>query len=401
MNILLGVTGSISAYRALDICRGLTKEGHNVKVILSRGAEEFVKYKTFYYLGAEKVYRSTDDFNPEKEPQVNVLHIELVKWCDKFIIAPASANTIAKLSQGFCVDLLSSCFLALGNKTCTLFPAMNTNMLTHPITQKNLKTLHDLPNIFIHPSDEGELACGDTGQGKLPKPEMISEIIPLITKNTPTKKVMITTGATIAPLDPVRFMTNPSSGLTGYELAKAYLQEGAQVTVVHGHNISEKIHYLKHLPNAELIEAHTTKDMLTAVKARFDYVDIYISTAAMSDIEFEFQGDKVKKSNLSKELKVNVAPDVLGTVLKTKTKQKVVGFAAETSSDENIFKEKWERKPVDLLIGNLVSNGFQSAQQGFGHNGNTYFIVKNGKVIESKLLTKKELAKTIMEELND
>lgn len=401
MKILLGVTGSISAYRALDICRGLTKNGHEVKVILSRGAEEFVQYKTFNYLGAQKIYRAMDDFKIETEPNINVLHIDLVKWCDKLVIAPASANTIAKLSNGLCDDLLSSVFLALGKKDCAIFPAMNTNMLTHPNTQKNLTALKELPNIFIHPTDEGELACGDLGEGKLPKAELISEIIPLVTTQITLKKVMITTGATIAPFDPIRFMTNPSSGLTGYELAKAYLQKGNQVTLIHGHNVHEKIHYLKDLPHLELIEAKTTKEMLNAVSSRFDYVDSYISTAAMSDIEFDFHPNKVKKKDIHTGLSMTAAPDVLATVLKMKSKQKIVGFAAETDCSDQILKEKWDRKPVDLLIGNEVSNGIQTNQKGFAANKNHYYFVKKGKITADKILNKKDLAYYIMEELND
>lgn len=401
MKILLGVTGSISAYRALDICRGLAKDGHEVKVILSRGAEEFVQYKTFNYLGAQKVFRATDDFNIEVQAHTNVLHIDLSKWCDKLVIAPASANTIAKFSNGFCDDLLSSVFLALGGKDCIIFPAMNTKMLTHPNTQRNLDNLNKLTNVFIHPTDEGKLACGDTGSGKLPKPEMISEIIPLINLKKFSKKIMITTGATIAPLDPIRYMTNPSSGLTGYELAKVCLAKGNKVTLIHGHNVHEKINYLKNIPHLELIEAKTTKEMLKAVSTRFDDIDTYISTAAMSDVEFEFNEKKIKKKDIDSVLKIKKAHDVLGTILKTKTHQKIVGFAAETDCNAKVFKEKWNRKPVDLLIGNEVSNGVNSNIKGFATNENHYYFIKEGKIISDKLLNKKDLAFCIMEELND
>ena len=399
MKILLAVTGSISAYRSLDVCRGLTKAGHEVKVILSKGAEEFVQYKTFSYLGASKVYRAFDDFQDYEDS--NVLHVDLVKWCDKFIIAPASANTIAKLASGLCDDLLSSVFLALGNKDCVIFPAMNTNMLSHPLTQKNMQTLSELNNIFIHPTDEGELACGDIGAGKLPKPEMLSEIIPLITTTKGSKKVLITTGATIAPLDPVRFMTNPSTGLTGYELAKVYLERGDHVTLIHGHNVDVRVQYLNYLPNIELIEAKTTSDMLEAVNSRFNNTDTYISTAAMSDLEFDFQADKVKKTQLDSDIKVNKAPDVLKTMLEQRTTQKIVGFAAETNCTEEVFKEKWNRKPVDLLVGNEVSNGVQSEQKGFAVTSNHYYFVKEGKIISNKHLSKSQLAYEIVEKLND
>lgn len=402
MRVLLGVTGSISAYRALDICRGLTKQGHQVKVVLSKGALEFVVPNTFSYLGAENVYLATDDFNT-KQKLNNVLHIDLVNWCDTLTIAPASANTIAKLANGFCDDLLSCIFLALGDKTCSIFPAMNTQMLTHANTITNLEKLKNLNNIFIHPTDSGELACGEIGPGKLPKPELITEVIPLISSQTFTKTVLITTGATIAPLDPVRYLTNPSRGITGFELAKAYLNNNTKVVLVYGHNTDERIQYLKHIPNIDIIAAHTTLEMLEITKAHFDQADTYISTAAMSDITFTTNDEKLKKSKLNKQLEIGFAPDVLSSLLKIKKNQKIVGFAAETSDDAQVFKEKWLKKPVDLLVGNIVNNGAiqRESQQGFGGNSNTYYFIKNGEIESTLQLTKTELASKIMEEIND
>lgn len=181
MNIILIVTGSISAYRSLDICRGLAKKGHSIRVICSKGATEFINPNAFHYLGAEKVYSANDDFNLKQyTSSTNVLHIDLVKWCDKIVISPASTNTIAKLAGGFCDDLLSSVFLALGEKPCLIFPAMNTKMLAHPIVQDNLNKLKRLENVFIHPTADGLLACGDTGAGKLPPIEQIIDVIYVI-----------------------------------------------------------------------------------------------------------------------------------------------------------------------------------------------------------------------------
>jgi phosphopantothenoylcysteine decarboxylase/phosphopantothenate--cysteine ligase len=401
MKILLAVSGSISAYKSYDICRGLCKEGHEVKIILTKGACEFVHYKTFYYLGAQKVYQHTDDFNPEKDPQVNVLHIELVKWCDQFVICPASANTIAKLANGLCDDLLTSCFLALSDKPCLIFPAMNTQMLTHPITQKNLNTLKALSHIFIHPTAHGELACGDKGKGKLPDSELIVQMVPLLNKTNLEKNVLITAGATISPLDPVRYITNPSSGLTGIEIAKAYLARGAKVTIIFGYNIDKSIYYFKHHPKLKLVEAKTTDCMLKEVSSRIDEADIYISTAAMSDIKFKFNDSKIKKVNLDPKLEIEYAPDVLKSVLDKKVNQKIVGFAAETSFTPEVFLEKWKKKPVDLLIGNQVNNGVAAPQKGFGNSSNTYLIIQDGKVVSEDNFSKKDLAFKIVEQLGD
>ncbi len=399
LNILLAVTGSISAYRALDICRSLTKAGHYVRVLVSRGACEFINPNAFKYLGAQFIYLSSDDFNTEVYSKDNkVLHIDLVKWCDKLVIAPATANTIAKFSAGLCDDLISSVFLALGKKPCIIFPAMNSQMLSHPATQRNLKYLSELENVFIHPAESGELACGDQGLGKLPKPEMIAEIIPAISFTKPTRKVLITTGATMSPLDPVRYITNPSSGLTGYELAKAYLASGDQVVLVCGYSVTDKINYLTHLPNIVILKANTTREMEKVVSEHFDNCDVYISTAAMSDIEFQMKDGKLKKDGLVDHLKITTAPDILASVMAKKKNQKIIGFAAETDTDESVFKKKWLRKPVDLLIGNKVNSGITSKMQGFGQNENEYFFIKDGEIKDQKILSKKELADYIQGE---
>lgn len=402
MNILLGVTGSISAYKALDLCRGLTKASHNVRVILTRGACEFVQQNAFHYLGAEKVYSSQDDFSLNQyESSTRVLHIDLVKWCDKLIIAPASANTVSKLSHGLCDDLLSSTFLALGEKPCLIFPAMNTQMLKHSIIQENLQRLESLQNVFIHPTKTGELACGDIGAGKLPDVDLLIEMCPVISLTKTKKVVLITTGATISPLDPVRFLTNPSSGKTGFEFAKTYLKNGYKVVLIYGHNSDPRIQYFKHVPNIETIQAITTNQMKDSVHKYFDSCDLYISTAAMSDIEFPISKHKIKKSSMNKTLNFTTAPDVLASVLEKKKHQKIIGFAAETNATSEVFLEKWNRKPVDLLIGNIVNNGTTDNPSGFGIDENKYFFIKDGKVQETKLLTKTALSEYVIREIHD
>jgi phosphopantothenoylcysteine decarboxylase/phosphopantothenate--cysteine ligase len=400
MNILLAVTGSISAYKALDICRGLSKLDHKVRVLCSKGAEEFINPNAFHYLGAEKVYLKYDDFNLNQyESETNVLHIDLVKWADKFVLAPASANTLAKIANGLCDDLISSLFLALGDKPCIIFPAMNSKMLSHPMTVENLKKLDCLDNTFIHPTQSGELACGDIGAGKLADVNQIIDVIIAHSLRSNDKTVLITTGATISPLDPVRYLTNPSSGKTGYELSKKYLSMGYKVILIQGYQATTDIQNLIHLPNFTLAYAKTTREMLKTVHSYFDSADIYISTAAMSDLEFELSPEKIKKNQLSSNLAFTTAPDVLASVLEKKSDQIIIGFAAETNSNPDTFLEKWRRKPVDLLIGNIVNSGVSGKQQGFSVDSNEYFFIKEGKIIKSEFLSKSGLANAIEREV--
>jgi phosphopantothenoylcysteine decarboxylase/phosphopantothenate--cysteine ligase len=262
MRILLGVSGSISAYKALDIARGLFKNGHEVKVILTNGALKFVIPEVFTYLGVQDVYKSQDDFTHK-----NVLHVDLARWCDVFVVAPASANTLSKLAQGRADDLLSSVFLALEpHKNVLLFPAMNSVMLAHPFTQQNIddiKKLRTLNNLFVSPTDAGILACEEVGLGKLPSVEEIIEMIPTMIKplKSPEQKtILATTGATIVPLDPVRYLTNSSSGITGFYLAEAALKEGHKVVMIAGAHSTAKLNLFSKHPNFRLIRAKTVEE---------------------------------------------------------------------------------------------------------------------------------------------
>ena len=395
MNILLAVTGSISSYKAYDILRGFVKKEHHVKVIMTAGAMKFIKADTFLYLGAQEVYTADDDFNTQKL-EGTVLHIELAKWTDKLVIAPLSANTLAKLANGQADDLLSSVFLSLGEKQSILFPAMNTQMYVNPITQQNKKNIELNKNTFIHPPASGELACGDIGVGKLPEVETIVEFSLTYSGLKNDRKILITTGATVAPLDPVRYLTNPSSGKTGLELAKTYLSEGCNVVLVYGKNSQIDLHTLKEHPLLKAISVDTTENMYQVVKDHFDSADVFISSAAVSDIEFNQEDKKLKKDKTGTSLNFKWAKDVLAQMLKNKKNQKVISFAAESSEDHSIFQNKWDKKPVDLMVGNVVHNGFNGQPQGFGQNKNQYFFIKDGKVDQKQEMTKEELSKFIM-----
>ena len=401
MRILLGVSGSISAYKALDIARGLFKNGHEVKVILTNGALKFVIPEVFTYLGVSEVYKSQDDFVHK-----NVLHIDLARWCDVFVVAPAAANTLSKLARGEASDLLTSVFLALEpHKNTLLFPAMNTNMLHHPFTKENIsdiKKLKTLNNLFVSPTDAGILACEEVGLGKLPSVDEIIEMIPSMVKpfSSPDQKtILVTTGATITPLDPVRYLTNSSSGITGFFLAEAALSMGHKVIMIAGANATGKLDlYSKH-PNFTLKRVKTVEDMKAAVHAEIENADLYISSAAISDIEFEANDNKIKKDSITDSLKVKKASDILKSVLEKKpSKLKIVGFAAETDMSDAVLNKKMQSKPVDLLVGTKVHNGLVKIQAvaGFNVEEADYRLLTNKGFIYEGILSKRELAHKIL-----
>lgn len=406
MKILLGVCGSISAYKSLDIARGLVNNGHQVKVVLTRGACKFVVPEVFTYLGVEDVYLDDADFKHK-----NVLHVDLARWCDILVIAPLSANTLSRLAQGAASDLLSSIFLALEpEKAIAVFPAMNSLMLKHPFTQENfaeLKKLKTLNNVFISLTNAGVLACNEVGAGKLPTVEEILELIPTLKAPFDVaierKKIVISTGATIAPLDPVRYLTNSSSGITGYHLAVAALKRGLKVSVVAGKNAVKELDLLAKHPNYKLTRVTTVTEMHDAVHAELNQASAYLSAAAISDLEFDMASEKIKKENISDSLKVKKAIDVLKTVIEAHIPNlKIVGFAAETELSDAVLTKKFNSKPVDLLVGTKVDNGLvgNSEIQGFNVDQANYRFMEKGMITPSRSLTKSELAEIIFQRLN-
>jgi phosphopantothenoylcysteine decarboxylase/phosphopantothenate--cysteine ligase len=402
MNLLLAVTGSIACYKSFDLTRELVKQGHCVKVILSQGALKFLRPELFRYLGAESVYLPKDDFNLnqyESRSQGQVLHIDLARWCDRMVIAPASANMIKKLAHGEASDLLTSVFLSLGSKPVVIYPAMNTQMLHHPFTKDNFKNLSRLPNVFMAKTSEGLLACGETGEGKLLPVQTILNTFDLHhTITAKNKTVLITTGATIAPLDPIRFMTNGSSGITGFHLARKFLSENYKVVVIAGKNSTHELDDLTIFKNFHLYRVVTSNEMEAAVKKEFNNCDLYISSAAVGDFEFNLSDEKIKKSTLTQSLPIKPSVDILAEALAMRTHQKIIGFAAETSTTSQVFQEKYLRKKVDLLIGNPVNTSYTGkVAQGFGTNQNQYYFIEEGKINSEGTYSKADLANKIFE----
>ena len=397
MKYLLAVSGSIAAFKSYDVARQLVKNGHDVKVVLTNGALEFIKPETFRYLGVQDVFLPTDDFVTSKLSRTEtVLHIELAKWADKLVIAPASANTIARLSLGLNNDLLGSLYLAFGKKPVLFFPAMNTEMWNHPRNQSHLNSLKELSHVAVVNPVSGLLACGDIGQGKFPEVSAVVDLIETLNPLKKTgKKVVVTAGATVSPLDPVRYMTNPSSGKQGIGIAKAFLREGHEVTVLAGYQCSPQIENLMGHPAFTLIQTPTTERMKVAALESFPKADLYISTGAIADIEFDIAPEKIKKEKMGNTLPFKQGADILKEILHIrKPAQKVVSFAAETETTEDVFREKMKRKPVDLMVGNPVSSGIlgDGKMTGFQVDHGDYFFVEPNKTTGPVHLKKSELA---------
>ena len=355
-NILLGVTGGIAAYKSAEIVRHLKKSGASVRVVMTRSAEEFITPLTLQALSGNRV--STELLDAEAEAAMG--HIELAKWADGILIAPATANTIARLSSGRGDDLLSTVTLAFDGPI-SVAPAMNQAMWRDERTQENLKKLIDQDFGICGPGS-GEQACGDVGLGRMLEPIDILDMFSLsFNEGTLSgKKILITAGPTQEPIDPVRFITNRSSGKMGYSLVEAALESGANVTLISGPvNIEPP-------SNCNFVSIKTAKEMYDAVMHHISGMDVYIGTAAVSDYSPAKASDsKIKKDGSSSpmvlELKEN--QDILKSVSELEQRPYVVGFAAETNDLIKNAEKKLSNKNLDLIIANDVSNkdiGFDS-----------------------------------------
>ena len=355
-NILLGVTGGIAAYKSAEIVRHLKKSGASVRVVMTRSAEEFITPLTLQALSGNRV--STELLDAEAEAAMG--HIELAKWADGILIAPATANTIARLSSGRGDDLLSTVTLAFDGPI-SVAPAMNQAMWRDERTQENLKKLIDQDFGICGPGS-GEQACGDVGLGRMLEPLDILDMFSLsFNEGTLSgKKILITAGPTQEPIDPVRFITNRSSGKMGYSLVEAALESGANVTLISGPvNIEPP-------SNCNFVSIKTAEEMYDAVMHHISGMDVYIGTAAVSDYSPAKASDsKIKKdgsrSPMVLELKEN--QDILKSVSELEQRPYVVGFAAETNDLIKNAEKKLSNKNLDLIIANDVSNkdiGFDS-----------------------------------------
>ncbi len=362
-NIILAITGGIAAYKSAMLARLLVKSNYDVRVIMTEGAKAFITPLTLQALTGNLVHTSLLDESAE----AGMGHIELAKWANIIIIAPASANTLARLSAGMADDLLTTVCLAT-TAPIILAPAMNQQMWQHPAVQANIKTLANLNYEIIQP-DSGVQACGDVGIGRLPEPESLLEqleyflakihIKESIGTQLCDKHVTITAGATVESIDPVRFLSNHSTGKMGFALAKACRNAGANVTLITGGKVNLATPYA-----VNRIDVNSARDMLKVAQQCATRSDIFIATAAVADYRTKEEApQKIKKTQETMTLDLVKNPDILATISHDYPDIFMVGFAAETQDVEKYAKGKLKKKKLDMIACNDVSRkdiGFAS-----------------------------------------
>ncbi|WP_312203127.1 bifunctional phosphopantothenoylcysteine decarboxylase/phosphopantothenate--cysteine ligase CoaBC [Anaerospora hongkongensis] len=387
-NIVLGVTGGIAAYKAVEVVSRLKKAGAAVHVIMTEGATKFVTPLTFRELSANPVA-----VHMWEEPKTwNVEHIALATLADIFLIAPATANIIGKIANGIADDMLSTTVMAT-KAPVVIAPAMNTNMYLNPITQQNITKLASLGYRFIEPAT-GMLACGVEGPGRLAEPSTIVEYVGnLFNRNCSLqgKKVLITAGGTREPLDPVRYIGNRSSGKMGYALAGAAAARGAEVLLVSGP---------ANLPAPQgvtVIPVESAQQMRDAVLAQYHDADIVIKAAAVADYRCVKQAEhKIKKNDENLTITLEKNPDILAELGRLKTKQILVGFAAETEQLVAYATEKLNRKNADMIVANNV----MLPDAGFNTDTNIVkLLYRDGRIEDLPKMEKTKLAGIILDRI--
>ncbi len=387
--ILIGITGSISAYKSVVLVRLLQKEGAIVKVVMTESSKEFVGELTFSTLCNSPVYSNLSQDNQWSN------HVELGLWAELFLIAPASANTLAKMTHGLVDNLLTAIYLSA---KCPIMvaPAMDLDMWNHKITQSNLQILQQI-GIQIIPVGDGHLASGLSGPGRLAEPEEIVEIVKDFFKDSnlfSQKNILITAGPTYEAIDPVRFIGNRSSGKMGIRLAEEAAKLGAHVDLILGpSNESILSHSL-----LNVIRVESAQQMLDEVTKLQSKIDCFIFAAAVADYKVESPSqEKIKKTEINLELHLTKNPDIALTIGKSKRSDQIsVGFALET---ENLFenaKSKLDKKNMDFIVMNTP----KVKNSAFGFDTNQISIYhKDGRILEFELKTKKEVAKDILHEI--
>jgi phosphopantothenoylcysteine decarboxylase/phosphopantothenate--cysteine ligase len=395
-NVALGVGGGIAAYKAAELARALMERGFSVQVVMTRSAEEFVRPLTFAALTGRKVLTSLFSAASAEDTLSSAIeHIRVAQENQLLVIAPATADLLAKLAHGLADDFLTTTYLAFTGSV-VLAPAMNTNMWNHPATQENLRILRSRGHVIVEP-DEGILACGMVGPGRLAEPESIAEIVAEVALGPRTKRdldgetVLITAGPTQEPLDPVRYLSNRSSGKMGYALAGAAAERGARVILVSGP--------VRLAPPArvELIPVQTAVEMRQAVMDHLEQATMVVKAAAVADYHrANPPQQKVKKTAARMSLELDPTPDILAEVGRKKGDRLLVGFAAET---ENLIEEarrKMQSKNCDMVVANLVS------QQGIGFESDdneVTLVLRTGETIPVERASKIAIAHRIFDEM--
>ena len=386
--VILGITGGIAAYKMANVASGLRKSGANVHVIMTKNATEFITPLTFETLTNNRCIVDTFDRNF----QYDVAHISLAKAADLILIAPATANVIAKLAHGQADDMLTTTVLAAKCKKLVA-PAMNTAMLENPITQDNLKTLAHYGFGIIQPA-VGLLACKDVGSGKLPEPEvLLDEIARELAreKDLAGVHVTVTAGPTQESLDPVRFLTNHSSGKMGYAIAREAMLRGAEVTLISGPVA------LKPVPGVKLVPIITAQDMLEAVQAALPQTDILIKAAAVADYRPATVADeKLKKKDGELSIPLERTADILAWVSENRHEGLFVcGFSMETENMLENSRGKLIKKGLDMI----VANNLKTQGAGFGVETNVVTLITRDEIKELPLMGKDEVAGKLLDEI--
>ncbi len=387
-NIILGVTGSIAAYKTAGLASMLVKQGCNVHVIMTENATNFINPITFESLTGNKCLVDTFDRNF----QFQVEHVSIAKLADVVMIAPASANVIAKLAHGMADDMLSTTVLACKCKKI-IAPAMNTNMYENPIVQDNIRICQSYGMEVITPA-VGYLACGDVGAGKMPEPETLFEYIEkeaAYEKDLEGKRILVTAGPTREALDPVRYLTNFSTGKMGYAIAKAAALRGASVTLVTGKTEIKKPSFVK------IIEVESAADMFEAVTKEAKVQDAVIKAAAVADYRpKEVNTEKTKKKDGDLTISLERTEDILKWLGEHKTKgQFLCGFSMETENMLENSREKLNRKKIDMI----VANNLKVEGAGFGTDTNVVTIITKDREIALQKMTKEEVAHRLLSEI--
>jgi len=382
--ILLGISGGIAAYKSAELVRLLVKQGVEVRVVMTQSAIQFVTPLTFQALSGHPVHTSLLDADQENA----MGHINLARWADVFLIAPTTANCLAKLSYGLGDDLLSTLYLAV---ECSVYiaPAMNQSMWNKTITQENVRRLKQHGVHFIGPN-VGSQACGEQGYGRMSEPvEIVQSLYARqVSSALQGKKILITAGPTREALDPVRYITNRSSGKMGYALAEQAQLLGAKVTLISGPVV------LSVPTNVQVHFVESAADMYAAVMQFIDQQDIMIAAAAVADYTPDtVQTEKIKKQGQQTQLTLSKTQDIVASVASLKNKPFTVGFAAETQDLEQYAQDKLARKNLDMIAANWVGQqegGFDSernALQVYWHNGQKTFTMQAKAELASELLT--------------
>ena len=385
-NIVLAVTGSIAAYKIANLASMLKKLHADVTVLMTQNATNFINPITFETLTGNKCLVDTFDRNF----QYSVEHVSIAKRTDVVLVAPASANVIAKLAHGLADDMLTTTVLACGCKKI-IAPAMNTHMYENPILQDNLKTLAHYGMEVIVP-DTGYLACGDIGPGKMPSEEVLLQYIlreAAWEKDLAGKRVLVTAGPTIERIDPVRYITNHSTGKMGYALARHCMQRGAEVTLITGKTEQPKPLFVK------LIEVESAKEMFEAVKQCHEEQDIILKTAAVADYRpVNVASEKVKKKDGELSIALERTDDILQYLGDhRRAGQFLCGFSMETEHLVENSREKLKKKHLDMIVANNV----KQEGAGFGTDTNIVTLITEDEVKELPIMSKEAVAKEIMD----